>query len=125
MTDSSDTPNIEDSMSNIDSELDFVKDSVWQTVMGVQKGKLLPKEVDLDIADLQENIRQLIARERQKAVEDTVVKIMSAKTEGLFDNGDLFIKRAPIEQVIINLIGFEKFKAIQDAVSAAQSKESK
>lgn len=69
--------------------------------------------------------KKVIARERQKAVEDTVVKIMSTETEGLFDNGDLFIKQAPIEQVIINLIGFEKFKAIQDAVSAAQSKESK
>lgn len=72
-----------------------------------------------------ETVFSIIARERQKAVDDTVVKIMSTETEGLFDNGDLFIKRAPIEQVIINLIGFEKFKAIQDAVSAAQSKESK
>lgn len=47
---------------------------------------------------------------------EIVTKIMDAKTEGLFDNGDLFIKRKPIEQVIINEFGYETFKAIQEAI---------
>jgi hypothetical protein len=45
-----------------------------------------------------------------------VEHIMSVKTEGLFDNGDLFIKRAPIEQAAIDLIGYEAFKAIQESI---------
>lgn len=48
----------------------------------------------------------------------TITKLMGVKTEGLFDNGDLFIKRSPIEQEIINLVGYDAFKAIQEAVDA-------
>jgi hypothetical protein len=50
---------------------------------------------------------------------DAVNRIMSVKTEGLFDGGDLFIKRAPIEQACIGLIGYEAFKAIQESLPSA------
>lgn len=49
---------------------------------------------------------------------ETVERILSVKTEGLFDGPDLFIKRAPIEQECINIIGYEAFKAIQESLPA-------
>lgn len=68
-----------------------------------------------------------------EAQEDLATNIMLEPTEGLFDGGDLFIKRSPIEQVIINAVGYEKFKALQEAanqkekdrVSALQSQQEK
>jgi hypothetical protein len=54
-----------------------------------------------------------------EAVEAAVTHIASAKTEGLFDDGDLFIKRAPVEQAFVDLIGYEKFKALMDSLPAA------
>lgn len=47
---------------------------------------------------------------------EVVMHIMSAKTEGLFDRGDLFVKRAPIEQACIDLVGYEAFKAFQESL---------
>jgi putative protein kinase ArgK-like GTPase of G3E family len=62
------------------------------------------------------------AKEAERAAtEKAVLEIMSARTEGLFDDGDLFIKRAPIEQVCVDLIGFEAFKAIQESLPKTQS----
>lgn len=52
----------------------------------------------------------------EQGKQDAVVTIMSAKTEGLFDNGDLFIKRRPIEDAIVELLGYEGFKAIQESL---------
>jgi hypothetical protein len=61
----------------------------------------------------------------KEATIKAVTHIMAAKTEGLFDGPDLFIKRAPIEQAAIDLIGFEAFKAIQDSLPSAQPQEGK
>ncbi len=41
---------------------------------------------------------------------------MSTPTEGLFDNGGLFIKRRPLEQMWINEVGYEVFKATQEGL---------
>lgn len=41
-------------------------------------------------------------------------------SEGLFDGGDLFVKRKPLEQTLINEIGYEAFKAIQEAATAKE-----
>lgn len=51
-----------------------------------------------------------------EAYKDAVTQIMAAKTEGLFDGPDLFIKRAPIEQACVNLVGYETYKAIQESL---------
>lgn len=59
----------------------------------------------------------ILATEIQAAKEDLATKIMLTCSEGLFDGPDLFVKRAPIEQTIINEIGYEKFKAIQEAAN--------
>ncbi len=69
-------------------------------------------------------LTELNKREAE-AAENAVFKIMSSITEGLFDNGDLFIKRKPIEDVIIGLIGYEKYKAIQTAVDSRLYPKSK
>ena len=55
----------------------------------------------------------------REAREDFATKIFTVKTEGLFNDGDLFIKRRPIEQVVINELGYETYKAIQEAADAA------
>jgi hypothetical protein len=61
----------------------------------------------------------------QTARLDTVTKIMSVKTEGIFDGPDLFIKRKPIEQVCIDLLGYEAFKAIQEAIPSVNLEKNK
>ena len=67
-----------------------------------------------------EALADFITEQTRLAREDTIIKLMSVRTEGLFDNGELFIKRAPIEQAIIDLIGYEKYKAIMDSLPPAQ-----
>lgn len=67
-------------------------------------------------AAIERYVAKAIAEAERAATEKAVIKIMAANTEGLFDNGDLFIKRAPIEQAIVDLIGFQKFKAIKDGL---------
>jgi hypothetical protein len=66
----------------------------------------------------------LIQADRVKAAlearEDAIWQIMSPITEGLFDGGELFIKRRPIEDAIISMVGYEKYKALQEAVDAQQ-----
>jgi hypothetical protein len=67
-------------------------------------------------AQINEYLQSLLAAAR----EDFATKIMLTPSEGLFDDGDLFVKRAPIEQTIISEIGYEKFKAIQEAANAKE-----
>lgn len=64
-------------------------------------------------------LREGVVRLINEARIDAVIHIMSAKTEGLFDGPDLFIKRAPIEQACIDIVGFETFKAIKDSLPKA------
>ncbi len=66
-----------------------------------------------------ECMEALTAREKS-IVRDTIWNIMSVKTEGIYDDGDIFIKRAPIDQAIINMIGYEEHIAMQEAVDAQQ-----
>lgn len=61
-------------------------------------------------------LKRLIAGEK----EEFASKIMLTPSEGLFDDGDLFVRRAPIEQTIIKEIGYEKFKAMQEAANAKE-----
>lgn len=79
-------------------------------------------EAIIDLNKLQPAMLAYADRRADKRAEeariDAIVHIMGAKTEGLFDNGELFIKRAPIEQAVVDLIGYEKFKAIQDSLPA-------
>lgn len=85
--------------------------------------------VEIGIDTLMELITAQATAAQERAVEHAIIKIMGVKTEGLFDNGDLFIKRAPIEQAVIDLVGYEKFRAIKDSLPvanpAAQPKEGK
>lgn len=62
---------------------------------------------------------QGIREAEREATEKAVIHIAGCKTEGLFDNGDLFIKRAPLEQAFVDLVGYEKFRAIKDALPVA------
>lgn len=60
--------------------------------------------------------------ERERAV---VQKIWFTRTEGSFVDGELFIKRSPIEQSVIDIIGYEEYKAMTEAATELQTKEKK
>lgn len=76
-------------------------------------------------------IQAHIDAECNRARVEAVAHIMGVKTEGLFDNGDLFIKRAPVEQACIDVLGYEAFAAIKESLPVAdptqqpQERESK
>jgi hypothetical protein len=55
--------------------------------------------------------------------ESVAFAIISTKTEGIVDNGDVFIKQEPLNQTMINIVGYEKFKAMQEAVARPIQKE--
>lgn len=73
------------------------------------------------------DVYALLEETDRKAREDFAMKVFTVKTERLFDGGELFIKRKPIEQIVINELSYEAYKAIQEAADAFQSlsKESK
>lgn len=50
---------------------------------------------------------------RDRAVEDSITKIVGTWSEAIMHNGKVFIKEEPFMQTIVDLIGDEKFKAIQ------------
>lgn len=57
-----------------------------------------------------------------EAKESVAFALVSTKTEGIIDDGDVFIKQAPLNQTIINIVGYEKFKAMQESVAAPQNR---
>lgn len=61
-------------------------------------------------------IAQAWLEDVEKAKLEAVTHIMSIKTEGIFDNGDLFIKRRPVEQAVVDVIGYEAYKALQKSL---------
>jgi hypothetical protein len=79
---------------------------------------------DIEIGLTDDAILSILA-DRQKAVERAVTHILMAKTEGLFDQGELFIKRKPIEQACIDLVGYKTYKAITEAATEATLKQQK
>lgn len=58
-----------------------------------------------------------------EAKESVAFAIVSTKTEGIIDDGDVFIKQEPLNQTIINIVGYEKFKAMQEAVDVPPKQE--
>jgi len=68
------------------------------------------------------SIMHLIEQDRERAVREAVTKIMMTDTEGMFSGKDLFIKRAPLEQTFIDLVGYETYKAIMEAATSAQER---
>lgn len=70
------------------------------------------------VLSIEDELVSYIEQERAKAVEEAVTKIMMTPTEGMFSNtNELYIKRAPIEQTFVELIGYEKHKAIKEAAT--------
>lgn len=87
---------------------------------------LFPFEVEIS-ADWGTHWPRLInfiqARERE-AEEEVAYTIVSTITEGIIDNGDVFIKQKPLNQTMINIVGYEKFKAMQEAVADLKKEKS-
>ncbi len=93
-------------------------DSKQPTLREKIEGKVyeaLPGFHDIDWDGVMHLVNEAIDAEKVS----TVTHIMSAKTEGLFDRGELFIKRQPIEQAMIDVIGYDAFKAIQESLPKA------
>lgn len=76
------------------------------------------KAGDISMIELKKVIQAIIDKAVVEARDDAIWNIMSPETEGLFDSGELFIKRKPIEDAIISMVGYEKYKALQEAVDA-------
>lgn len=58
-----------------------------------------------------------------EAKESVVFAIVSTKTEGIIDDGEVFIKQEPLNQTIVDIVGYEKFKTMQEAVNAPPKEE--
>jgi hypothetical protein len=88
----------------------------WTTASGEPELKEFAEYVQ---GVIQAHTAAQVAAAEKRGIEKAVVALSSVKTEGLFDNGDLFIKREPIDQEVINLVGYEKYKAIRESLPAA------
>lgn len=73
----------------------------------------------------QQHQSQAISKAVAEAKLNVVTQILSTETDGLFDEGDLFIKREPLEQTCVNIVGYETFKAIQESLPELSTPESK
>lgn len=105
----------------LDSGLYEIRDYISRVAFSNEYNELWDKSVAVSRIDgIMEDIQAYIDKQTSKAKEEFAAHVMLVKTEGLFDNGDLFIKRAPIEQAIIDQIGYEPFRAIKDGIPPAE-----
>lgn len=95
-----------------------LRDELTEIMYGADWRKEYAKAHKPDVEAAMKRIHQQRQRWESAARREAVMHIMGAKTEGLYDGPDLFIKRAPIEQACIDLVGYETFKTIQEAVDS-------
>lgn len=100
----------------------------WQRQIDTPYSELSDKEKASDMEQVDRYwplIEALIKVKQQEAVLNAITEIWMTKSEGLFDGPDLFVKRKPIEDAVIKLVGYEAYKAMTEAATAASLKGDK